>query len=167
MVILFHGHLQEALDLKELEKVHLLLPKLPLKKQLLKHRNIGEIIVPDRDEDLKQIFQYIMHELGMPSKYGADGRPIFRAETKQFFIEQAKRLFERGTALSAKKSENTGRKVKFGGIILGCTEIELVLLQEDFPAGENFIKLFPSAELHIQAAAEVAVGKRSLKEFLP
>lgn len=120
-----------------------------LKRQLLKHKGIGSILVPDTDEELHQIFQYIMHELGMPSKYDDQGRPVFKPETKRFFVEQARKLYARGCT---------------GGIILGCTEIELVLRQED--VGEE-IHLFPSAELHIEAAAKVAAGCCELSEFLP
>ena len=39
------------------------------------------------------------------------------------------------------------------GIILGCTEIELLVTGEDCP-----VPVFPTARLHIEAAVEAAFG---------
>ncbi|SNU02235.1 Asp/Glu/Hydantoin racemase [Ruaniaceae bacterium KH17] len=46
-----------------------------------------------------------------------------------------------------------GRLVDAGaeGIILGCTEIELLIRQEDSP-----VPVFPTTALHVDAALEVA-----------
>jgi aspartate racemase len=72
-----------------------------LKDQLGKHGI--ETIVPDSDADLTQIFEYIMDELGVN---------VFKDETRAFFVAQVERLASHGCE----------------GVILGCTEIELLEL---------------------------------------
>ncbi|KAK3268574.1 hypothetical protein CYMTET_22931 [Cymbomonas tetramitiformis] len=107
-----------------------------LKDQIAKH-NITTII-PDDDVSLNQIFTYIMKELGVN---------VFKAETRAFFVDQIHRLVARGAE----------------GVILGCTEIELLVKQEDVPE----VPLFNSAELHIAATAKVQAGILSLDELTP
>jgi aspartate/glutamate racemase len=46
---------------------------------------------------------------------------------------------------------------------LGCTEIELLVQQEHVPD----LPLLPSAEIHIQTAADVLLGKVKLEDVLP
>ena len=41
------------------------------------------------------------------------------------------------------------------GIILGCTEIELLVTQQDSP-----VPVFPTARLHVEAAVDLALGAR-------
>ena len=60
---------------------------------------------------------------------------IFREETRQFFVSQCRKLAARGAC----------------GIVLGCTEIEILLNPNETPALST--PLFCSAELHIEAAA--------------
>lgn len=105
-----------------------------LKDQLALHGI--ETVTPETDEDLRQIFEYIMHELGFN---------VFKDETRTFFVDQVRKLVARGAS----------------GVILGCTEIELLIKQEHVPD----VPLFPSAELHIEAAAKVAAGKVDIKEY--
>lgn len=107
-----------------------------LKAQLRKHGI--ETIVPESDEDLGQIFHYIMTELGCGQ---------FLEPTREFFIAQAQKLADRGAQ----------------GVIMGCTEIELLLRQPDIPA----VPLFPSAELHIAACTKVAAGLLQLADLIP
>jgi aspartate/glutamate racemase len=47
--------------------------------------------------------------------------------------------------------------------ILGCTEIELLMQQEHVPS----LPLLPSAEIHIQAAANVLLDKMKIEDVLP
>ena len=107
-----------------------------LKDRLALH-GLG-VLVPERDEDLRQIFQHIMHELGFN---------IFKDETRAFFAAQVRALAARGAQC----------------VILGCTEIELLIQQEHVPE----VPLFRSAELHIEAVASVLAGQAKVLDFAP
>jgi len=107
-----------------------------LKAQLRLHGI--ETIVPDSDADLSQIFQFIMDELGFGE---------FKESTRAFFVEQVHKLAARGAE----------------GVIMGCTEIELLLRQADTPD----VPLFASAELHIEAASRVAAGLCAPDAYAP
>eukprot|EP00040_Diaphanoeca_grandis_P028279 m.163498 g.163498 ORF g.163498 m.163498 type:complete len:270 (-) comp31293_c2_seq4:1633-2442(-) len=96
-----------------------------------------EVITPDESE-LKQIFQFIMDELGSN---------IFKDTTRAYFVTQLKALRDMGAE----------------GVILGCTEIELLVNQTHV----SDIPLFPSAEIHIRAAAACAAGTEQVSEFTP
>ena len=50
-----------------------------------------------------------------------------------------------------------------GGVIAGCTEIELLIQQEHVPE----LPLIPSAETHIDVAAEVLLGHSRIDDVLP
>ena len=80
-----------------------------------------------------------MHELG---------HNVFKESTRDFFKAQVAQLVERGAQ----------------GVVLGCTEIELLLRPQDFPIG---VARFASAELHIEAAAKIAAGAEELASYLP
>jgi len=97
-----------------------------------------EIVVPDSDEDMTRIFQAIMHELG---------HNIFHDSTRAFFVKMVRKLQVRGCE----------------GVILGCTEIELLELQPHVPD----VALFRSAELHIEAASRVCAGLDAVDKYLP
>ena len=119
-----------------------------LKDRLLQHKFIEKIVVPHNDEDLHKIFHYIMTELGAPSDYDSSGRPVFKEATREYFKARIRELVvEQNCA----------------GVILGCTEIELLIRQEDVPE----VALFPSAQLHIEAAAKVTAGVTGIGEYLP
>jgi aspartate racemase len=107
-----------------------------LKLQLAKHGI--ECIVPERDEDMARIFSFIMDELG----FG-----VFKESTRAFFVDQVLQLSARGAK----------------GVIMGCTEIELLLRPQDTPS----VPLFASARLHIDAAARVAAGLAHPSDFMP
>eukprot|EP00441_Pelagodinium_beii_P014333 CAMPEP_0197654188 /NCGR_PEP_ID=MMETSP1338-20131121/38705_1 /TAXON_ID=43686 ORGANISM="Pelagodinium beii, Strain RCC1491" /NCGR_SAMPLE_ID=MMETSP1338 /ASSEMBLY_ACC=CAM_ASM_000754 /LENGTH=239 /DNA_ID=CAMNT_0043229587 /DNA_START=105 /DNA_END=821 /DNA_ORIENTATION=- len=96
-----------------------------LKSRLAKHG--VEVLVPSSDEDRQRCYKIICDELSFD---------IFTETSRAFFAELARRLFREGAT---------------GGVILGCTEIELLLRQSDVPD----VPLFRSAELHIEAAAKV------------
>eukprot|EP01060_Flectonema_neradi_P013309 TRINITY_DN20068_c0_g1_i1.p1 TRINITY_DN20068_c0_g1~~TRINITY_DN20068_c0_g1_i1.p1 ORF type:complete len:252 (+),score=51.96 TRINITY_DN20068_c0_g1_i1:61-816(+) len=95
-------------------------------------------IVPESDESLTKIFNFIMKELGAN---------VFLDSTRDFFVSEALKLQDRGCK----------------GLILGCTEIELLIKQEHVPE----LKVFPSAELHIKSLASIAADKASVSDFLP
>jgi aspartate racemase len=65
------------------------------------------------------------------------GKNVFRSETKATYIEIINRL----TSCGAR------------GIILGCTEIPLLIRQEDSP-----VPVFDTAFIHANAAVELALN---------
>ena len=72
---------------------------------------------------------------------------VFTDETRAFFASQVRQLMERGAS----------------GVILGCTEIELLELQQELPE----VLLFRSAELHIQAGARIAACLDVTSDYEP
>ena len=54
-------------------------------------------------------------------------------------------------------------KQRAQGCILGCTEIELLVKQKDI----KNVKLFNSAEIHINAAVDVQLCKKNVWDFEP
>ena len=96
-------------------------------------------IVPEADAELAQIFDFIKTELG------AD---IFKPSTKQYFVSSIARLVARGAR----------------GVILGCTEIELLDLEPLVPPGT---KLWRSAKLHCEAVAAVLSNQLAADALLP
>ena len=95
-------------------------------------------IVPSTDEALSKIFEFIMKELGAN---------IFKESTREFFVAEARKLQSNGCC----------------GLILGCTEIELLIKQENLPD----FPVFPSAELHINGLAKIAANTAQVSDFLP
>ncbi len=61
-----------------------------------------------------------------------------KPESREQFIRIMKKLVEAGAE----------------GIILGCTELELLVREEDSP-----VPLFPTAKIHAMAAVEFALGQ--------
>ena len=108
-----------------------------LKDRLARHG--VDTLVPESDAALTRIFEAIMKELGAG---------VFSAETRAFFREEILKLRERGAK----------------GVILGCTEIELLIQQEHLP--DDFV-VFPSAAIHIETLAAVAAGKVAPGALLP
>ena len=49
------------------------------------------------------------------------------------------------------------------GVILGCTEIELLVQQEHVPE----VPLYRSAQLHIEAAARIQAGLDTVEQYMP
>jgi len=96
-----------------------------------------ETLTPDPSE-LSKIFAFIMDELGAN---------VFKESTREYFISQLKALKDQGVE----------------GVILGCTEIELLVNQTHLPD----LPVFPSAEIHIRAATNCAVGKERYSDFIP
>jgi aspartate racemase len=92
-----------------------------------------EVIVPEVS-DRAEVHRVIYDELC---------RGIIRPESRQRYLEVIDRLVARGAA----------------GIILGCTEIEL-LIDAETPAP---VPLFPTTRIHVRAAVDLALeGSRAL-----
>jgi aspartate racemase len=92
----------------------------------LTERNIEVLIPGDAERD--HIHYTIFEELG---------RNVIKPETKQFYLDVIDELVSRGAE----------------GIILGCTEIPLLIGQNDTKA-----PLFDTALIHSKAAVEFALG---------
>lgn len=112
---------------KDLNKLGLLGTRPTMKKDfisshLIENFNIAALI-PD-DEFIDQNHQYIAEELT---------KGIFSQEAKKFYIEQMKLLRDKGAE----------------GIILGCTELPMLLDQKDFD-----LPLLATTQLHAQMAAD-------------
>lgn len=86
-----------------------------------------DVLVPD-DDDRATIHHVIFNEL----VHG-----ILNDNSRAEFVAIIDRLTERGAQ----------------GVILGCTEVELLISQED-----TGVPVFPTTRLHIEAAVEKAVG---------
>ncbi len=87
-----------------------------------------EVSVPADKRDRVFIEQTLLHELG---------KGIIKADTKNEYIRIALELVHQGAE----------------GIILGCTEIPLILQQEDLP-----VPVFNSTRIHATAAVEFALN---------
>lgn len=94
-------------------------------KEKLKANGI-EVIIPESQSDRNYIEETLLHELG---------KGIITAETKAGYLRIAGSLIERGAE----------------GIVLGCTEIPLLLSQDDFA-----VPVFNTTQIHAQAAVDYA-----------
>jgi aspartate racemase len=112
---------------QEIKKVGLLGTKFTMELDFftdkLKAKGI-EAIIPESQEDKDFIHTTIFEELG---------RGLVTAETKKRYLEIANQLIEKGAQ----------------GIILGCTEIPLVIKPEDL-----LVPVFDTALIHSNAAVE-------------
>ena len=95
-------------------------------------------LVPEDEQTQDEIYDIICQEL---SYY------VFRDESRAKMVEVIRGLEARGAE----------------ACILGCTEIELLVQEKHVPG----FPLLPSAEIHIQAAANVLLGKLELEDVLP
>ena len=95
-------------------------------------------IVPDSVKDRIKIYDIICNELSYN---------IFKDDSRKCIINIINKLI----------SNNTN------ACILGCTEIELLVKQNDM----DDVKLLPSAEIHIRCIANLLLGKLSLLEIQP
>ena len=98
-------------------------------KGRLAHKHGLYVIVPDEDER-ETVHQVIYEELCLG---------IVNPESRKQYISIMNRLVESGAE----------------GIILGCTEIELLV-----NAGDVSVSLFPTTRIHAEAAVEKATGHR-------
>ena len=97
-------------------------------KKVLIDRGI-EVLIPEKDEDIRMINTVIFDELC---------QGIIREEAKQEYLRVIDELTARGA----------------GGIILGCTEIGLLVQQKDTDA-----PLFDTTYIHAKAAAEKVLSE--------
>ena len=86
-----------------------------------------DMVVPDKDE-----MEFIHHTI-----FAELGKEIFKEETKKRYQEIIGNLIKNGAQ----------------GIILGCTEIPLLIKQKDCP-----VPVFDTLMIHAKAAAEFALG---------
>lgn len=130
----------KAIKAKGMKKVGLVGTEPTMQESYLKDRlalHGIDVIVPG-DAALPKIFQFIMDELGFN---------IFKNSTREYFVGEIDALAHRGAE----------------GVILGCTEIELLVQQEHTPN----VPLFASAEIHLEALSLVTAGRESLNRYLP
>ncbi|CAE8609301.1 unnamed protein product [Polarella glacialis] len=109
-----------------------------LKQRLAAHG--VKVVTPSSADDQRRCYDIIKQELSFN---------IFREESRQFFVDLARKLYHEEGAT--------------GGVILGCTEIELLVRKVD----ADDVPFFRSAELHMDAAARVQAGIADLEDFLP
>jgi len=112
---------------KGLKKVGLLGTKFTMELDFFKDKLIAqeiEVIIPENKDDKDFIHNTIFEELG---------KGLVIPETKKRYLEIANELIKRGA----------------DGIILGCTEIPLVIRPEDLN-----VPIFDTALIHSQAAVE-------------
>jgi len=98
-----------------------------------------EVVVPGSPEDRDKIQELIENELG---------NNIFTQETRDFFIQVFDKM----------KQQAVGGEIQ--GIVLGCTEIPLLVKQHDY-----HLPVFDSTGLHINAAVEVQLNVKSVTDF--
>lgn len=104
-------------------------------KQRLRSHGI-KVITPEAALDCRRCYDIICQELSFN---------VFKDESREFFVGLCRNLKAAGAS----------------GVVLGCTEIELLLKAGDVPE----VPLFCSAELHIGAAARVCAGQAKVEDF--
>ena len=97
-----------------------------------------ETLVPEEEDMQDAIYDIICQELSYN---------VFNEQSRELMVGVIRQLESRGAQ----------------GCILGCTEIELLVKQEHVPG----LPLLPSAEIHIEAAADLLLGKLELSDVLP
>jgi len=131
---IIHIAVETAIEInkKGLKKVGLLGTKFTMEMDFftkkLRESNI-EPVVPELQKTRDYIQQTLKEELG---------RGIVRLETKQTYIEIINQLIANGAE----------------GIILGCTEIPMIISQKDVS-----VPVFDTTKIHSQAAVEFALSR--------
>lgn len=127
-----------AIHQKGLRKIGLLgttyTMELDFYKDKLKANGI-EPIIPERRADRDFIEESLRNELA---------RGILNPETKKFYLKIIEELIQKGAE----------------GIILGCTEIPLLINQ-----GDVSVPVFDSTKIHAQAAVEFAIKNTALSKL--
>lgn len=126
---IIHIAVETAKEIKKqnLKKVGLLGTKFTMERDFFKDKLIAqgiEAVIPDNEGDKDFIHHTIFEELG---------RGLVTPETKKRYLEIANELIQKGAE----------------GIILGCTEIPLVIKPEDID-----VPVFDTTLIHSKAAVE-------------
>lgn len=119
-----------AIHARGLKKLGLLGTKYTMELDFYKDtlRGTGlEVIIPGHQDDRDFIEETLLHELG---------KGIITEKTKQAYLQLCNQLIMQGAE----------------GIILGCTEIPLIVQQEDLP-----VPVFNTTLIHSMAAVEYAL----------
>ncbi len=95
-------------------------------------------MIPEDGTVREEIYRIIYEELSLNE---------FHEESRATVVEAIRALGAQGA----------------GACILGCTEIELLVQQEHVPE----LRLLPSAETHIQIAADILLGDLRVEDVLP
>ena len=120
-----------VIQLKELTKVGLLGTVYTMEMDFYRdvlHEHGIQTIIPDTQEERDYIEDTLLHEFG---------KGIIKMDTKEAYLRIIDKLIQRGAE----------------GIILGCTEIPLLIGQEDMP-----IPVFNTTHIHVQAAVAFALA---------
>mmetsp|Transcript_105724 Transcript_105724/g.329525 ORF Transcript_105724/g.329525 Transcript_105724/m.329525 type:complete len:263 (-) Transcript_105724:165-953(-) len=96
------------------------------------------VVVPSSESEARRCYDIICKELSFNE---------LKDESRAFFVGLCRSMLTQGAQ----------------GVVLGCTEIELLVTARDVPD----VPLFCSAELHIAAAARVAVGQACVENYAP
>ncbi len=121
----------KAVALKQLKTVALLGTKYTMQLDFYKNKIASHsinVIIPDNTDDIEFINNAIYNEMG---------KGIFLPETKERFIKIIDALIQRGAE----------------GMVLGCTEIPILIKQEDCN-----VPVFDTTKIHAAAAVEFALN---------
>jgi len=119
-----------AIKQKGITKVGMLGTRFTMEQDFFRNKltdNGIEMIIPD-DEDRAHIHYTIFEEFG---------RGIFKPETRNYYLAVMQKLIEKGAE----------------GIILGCTEIPMLISNDD-----TNIPMFDTTAIHAKAAVAFALG---------
>lgn len=122
----------EAVKAEGLDRVALLGTAFTMEKEFYRDRIAGhgiEMLVPG-PQQRTMVHEAIFDELAL-GVISEETRARFRSIIDELVLQGAQ------------------------GIVLGCTEIEMLVTQQDSP-----VPVFPTARLHIEAAVELALGDR-------
>ncbi|MEX0274553.1 MAG: aspartate/glutamate racemase family protein [Flavobacteriaceae bacterium] len=101
------------------------------------YRDVGVDLVGPTEEEKREIDRIIFDEMTHHK---------FLPSSKDYFIRTIKNLADRGAE----------------GIILGCTEIKMLINQNDIPQ----VPLFDTTDLHCEMAAKICTGEVALNGFV-
>jgi aspartate racemase len=120
---------------QELQTVALLGTKYTMQFDFYKNKLAAQgiaAIIPDDNDEIEMINTAIYTEMG---------KGVFLPDTKQKFLTIINKLIDRGAE----------------GIILGCTEIPILIKQEDCK-----VPVFDTTQIHADAAVEFALGEQPI-----